>query len=118
MRSDITVSNEPSRKSEIAKERAQHTAVAALIAAKVAFLAPMTIIYFVSYIGLTVLAGFAKSFLALKVIGAVNVGFLLIAGNYVLAWLLAIIYVHVANTMFDPMVERALPAAKRPETAQ
>jgi len=113
-----TVSNEPYRKSEIAKESAQHTAVAALITAKVAFLAPMTIIYFVSYIGLTALAGFAKGFLALKVIGAVNLGFMLIAGNYVLAWLLAIIYVHVANTKFDPVAERALPAANRPEVSQ
>jgi uncharacterized membrane protein (DUF485 family) len=49
----------------------------------------MTMIFFVSYIGLTALAGFAKGFLALKVIGAVNVGFMLIAGNYALAWLLA-----------------------------
>ena len=113
-----TVSNEPSRKSEIAKEGAQHTAVAALIRAKVAFLAPVTIIYLVSYIGLTVLAGFAKGFLALKVVGAVNIGFILIAGNYVLAWLLAIIYVHVANTTFDPMVKRAFPAANRPEVSQ
>jgi uncharacterized membrane protein (DUF485 family) len=109
-----TVSNESSRKSEIAKESAQRTAVAALITAKVAFLAPMTMIYFVSYIGLTALAGFAKGFLALKVIGAVNVGFMLIAGNYVLAWLLAIIYVHVANATFDPMAERAVPAANLP----
>jgi uncharacterized membrane protein (DUF485 family) len=43
---------------------------------------------------------------------------MLIAGNYVLAWLLAIIYVHVANTTFDPMVERAFSAANRPEVSQ
>jgi uncharacterized membrane protein (DUF485 family) len=113
-----TASNERSRRSEIAKEGAQHTALAALITAKVAFLAPMTVIYLVSYIGLTVLAGFATGFLALKVVGAVNVGFMLVAGNYVLAWLLAIIYVHVANTTFDPMVERAFSAANRPEVSQ
>jgi uncharacterized membrane protein (DUF485 family) len=111
-------SNTPSRKSEIAKESAQHAAVAALITAKVAFLAPMTIIYLVSYIGLTALAGFAKGFLALKVIGAVNVGFILIAGNYAVAWLLAIVYVNVANTKFDPLAERALPATNRPEVSQ
>jgi len=80
-----TVSNAPPRRREIAKESAQHIAVAALVAAKVAFVVPMTIIFFVSYIGLTALAGFAKGFLALKVIGAVNVGFMLIASNYVLA---------------------------------
>jgi len=52
------------------------------------------------------------------VIGAVNVGFVLIAGNYVLAWLLAIIYVHVANTTFDPMAERAFGLPNRPEVSQ
>ena len=113
-----TVSNAPSLRRDIAEESAQHIAVAALVTAKVAFVVPMTIIFFASYIGLTALAGFAKGFLALKVIGAVNVGFMLIAGNYVLAWLLAIIYVHVANTTFDPMAERALPLPNRLEESQ
>jgi uncharacterized membrane protein (DUF485 family) len=110
-----TASDAPSRRREIANESAQHIAVAALVTAKAAFVVPMTVIFFVSYIGLTALAGFAKGFLALKVIGAVNLGFMLIAGNYVLAWLLAIIYVHVANTTFDPMVERASPLPNRLE---
>jgi uncharacterized membrane protein (DUF485 family) len=113
-----TVSNAPPRRREIAKESTQHIAVAALVTAKVAFVVPMTIIFFVSYIGLTALAGFAKGLLALKVIGAVNVGFMLIAGNYVLAWLLAIIYVHVANTTFDPMAERAFSLPNRLEVPQ
>ena len=113
-----TVSNAPSPKRDIAKESAQHIAVGALVAAKVAFVVPMTIIFFVSYIGLTALAGFAKGFLALKAIGAVNVGFMLVAGNYVLAWLLAIIYVHVANTTLDPMVERAFSLSSRLEISQ
>ena len=65
-----TVSNAPSRKREIAKESAQKIAVAALVTAKAAFVVPMTMIFFVSYIGLTTLAGFAKGFLALKVTGA------------------------------------------------
>src|SRR5260370_6846394 len=42
--------------------------ITALIGAKRAFLVPMTVIFMVSYIGLTVLAGFAKGFMALKVI--------------------------------------------------
>jgi uncharacterized membrane protein (DUF485 family) len=113
-----TVSNAPFRKREIAKESAQNVAVATLVTAKAAFVVPMTMIFFVSYIGLTALAGFAKGFLALKVIGAVNVGFMLIAGNYILAWLLAIIYVHAANTTFDPMAERAFPLPNRLEVSQ
>ena len=79
-----------------------------LIAAKVRFLVPMLIIYMVGYIGLTVLAGFAKGFMALKVVGSLNLGFVLIAFNYLLSWVLAIVYAHVANTVFDPMIERVI----------
>src|SRR3974377_2337335 len=53
-----TASNAPSRRREITEENAQHIAAAALVRAKVAFVVPMTMIFFASYIGLTALAGF------------------------------------------------------------
>ena len=83
-----------------------------LIAAKVRFLAPMIVIYMVGYIGVTVLAGFAKGFMAQKVVGSLNVGFVLIVLNYVLAWALALVYVRVANRIFDPMVEQVIAGTK------
>ena len=43
--------------------------IAPLIITKIRFFMPMIIIYMVGYIGLTALAGFAKGFMALKVIG-------------------------------------------------
>jgi uncharacterized membrane protein (DUF485 family) len=79
-----------------------------LVAAKARFLAPMIVIYMAAYIGLTALAGFAKGFMALKVLGSLNVGFVLIALNYGLSWVLALVYVHVADTIFDPMVRQAV----------
>jgi uncharacterized membrane protein (DUF485 family) len=82
---------------------------------KVRFIAPMIVIYIFSYIGLTVLAGFAKTFLALKVVGSLNLGFLLIGANYVIAWVLALLYVRVANHRFDPMVERIATAKNTQE---
>lgn len=81
-----------------------------LIAAKRSVLVPMTAIYLVGYIGLTVLAGFAKGLMAQKVVGPVNVGFALIGANYLLAWILAIVYVRVANARFDPLAARAVAA--------
>jgi uncharacterized membrane protein (DUF485 family) len=84
-----------------------------LIAAKVRALAPMIVIYMVAYIGVTVLGGFAKDFMALKVAGSLNIGFVLIALNYVISWVLALVYVRVANANFDPMVERAAGVARR-----
>jgi uncharacterized membrane protein (DUF485 family) len=87
---------------------AAHTSVKALIAEKLKYLVPMTIIFMVGYIGLTVLAGFSKGLLGIKVIGSVNLGFVLIALNYILSWVLAIIYGRIAASKFDPLASRAV----------
>jgi len=76
----------------------------------------MTVVYLLGYVGLTILAGFAKQVLALKVAGSFNLGFLLIAGNYILSWSLALIYVCIANYIFDPAVQRII--AEAPEAGQ
>ena len=86
---------------------AAHASIRELIAAKLKYLVPMTIIFMVGYIGLTVLAGFAKGLMGVKVVGAFNFGFLLIALNYLLSWVLAIVYVRVANNTFDPLAAKA-----------
>jgi len=86
---------------------AAHASVEQLIAEKLKYLAPMTIIFMVGYIGLTVLAGFAKDLMGTKIIGSFNVGFLLIALNYVLSWVLAIVYGRIAADKFDPLAARA-----------
>jgi uncharacterized membrane protein (DUF485 family) len=49
-----------------------------------------------------IVAGFAKDLMTVKVVGSLNVGFTLIALNYVLSWILALIYERVANRVFDP----------------
>ena len=84
-----------------------HTTVRQLIAEKLSYLVPMTVIFMVGYIGLTVLAGFAKDLMGTKVIGSVNLGFVLIAFNYLLSWVLAIIYGRIAAGKFDPLAARA-----------
>jgi len=81
---------------------AADASIDALIAQKRRYLVPMALASFVGYIGLTVLAGFAKDVLAIKVAGGFNLGFLLIACNYVLSWVLAVLYVRIANNVFDP----------------
>jgi uncharacterized membrane protein (DUF485 family) len=86
---------------------AAHASIRALIAEKLKYLVPMTIIFMVGYIGLTVLAAFGKSIMGIKVTGAFNVGYLLIALNYVLSWVLAIVYVRIANNVFDPLAAKA-----------
>ena len=86
---------------------AAHATVRQLIAEKLRYLVPMTVIFMVGYIGLTILAGFAKDLMGTKVIGSVNLGFVLIAFNYLLSWVLAIVYGRIAANKFDPMATRA-----------
>lgn len=85
---------------------AAHASIRLLVDEKVRYLVPMTIMYMTCYIGLTVLAAFAKDFLGTKVVGSVNLGFVLIAFNYVLSWGLAIAYASIARNKFDPLAAR------------
>lgn len=88
-------------------------AVQSLVAAKLRFLVPMTIIFMVGYIGLTAIAGFAKGLMGIKVVGPFNLGFALITFNYVLSWVLALVYERVANKIFDPLASRAAASSRR-----
>ena len=92
---------------------AAHASVRTLIGEKVRYLVPMTVVFMTAYVGLTALAGFAKGLVGIKVIGSVNLGFVLIALNYLLSWLLAILYGRIARSKFDPLAARAaLDASK------
>lgn len=86
---------------------AAHATIRLLVAEKLRYLVPMTIIFMTCYVGLTVLAAFAKGFLGTKVVGSVNLGFVLIAFNYLLSWGLAIGYGIIAQNKFDPLAMRA-----------
>jgi uncharacterized membrane protein (DUF485 family) len=90
-----------------------HASVRALIGEKLRYLVPMTVVFMTAYIGLTALAGFARGLVGIKVVGSVNLGFVVIAFNYLLSWLLAILYGRIARSKFDPLAERAaLDASK------
>jgi uncharacterized membrane protein (DUF485 family) len=84
-----------------------HATVKQLIAEKLKYLVPMTVIFMVAYIGLTILAGFARDLMGTRVIGSLNLGFTLIAFNYLLSWVLAIVYGRVAASKFDPLAAKA-----------
>ena len=67
-----------------------------LIDAKQRSIVPMIVIYMIGYMGLSVLAGFGRSILGIKVLGPVNLGFVLIAGNYIMSWALAVVYARIS----------------------
>jgi uncharacterized membrane protein (DUF485 family) len=45
-------------------------------------------------------------------LGAVNLGFVLIAGNYAMAWALAIVYARISADRHDPLVEVVVDKAR------
>ena len=84
----------------------------ALVDAKRRSIMPMIVIYIIGYLGLSVLAGFGRNILSIKVLGAVNVGFALIAGNYVMSWMLAVVYARIAANKHDPLVTLVIDEAR------
>ncbi len=89
-------------------EAARHPSFRDLISAKVRFLVPMIALYLGLYLGMTLLAGLAPDFMARRVIGPVNVGYLMIFATYLMAWIVALVYIRVANRSFDPKADRAV----------
>jgi uncharacterized membrane protein (DUF485 family) len=79
---------------------------------------PMIVIYVVGYMGLSVLAGFGRGILGIKVLGPVNLGFALIAGNYVVSWALALIYARVSANSHDPLVKVVVEKAYARESVR
>jgi uncharacterized membrane protein (DUF485 family) len=84
-----------------------------LVNAKRRSIAPMIIIYVAGYMGLSVLAGFGRGILGIKVLGGpVNLGFALIAGNYLMSWALAVVYARVSANSHDPLVKVVVDKAR------
>lgn len=89
-----------------------------LIAAKKKLLVPMVLMYFGLFMGVTLLAGYAKEFMAQKVNGAFNVAYLLVLGCYFMCWVMGLLYVKVANRDFDALALRAVKELKKTTEVQ
>jgi uncharacterized membrane protein (DUF485 family) len=90
----------------------------ALVDAKQRAIVPMMVIYIVGYLGLSILAGFGRTLLGTKVVGAVNLGFVLIAANYLMSWLIGIVYARLSANRHDPLVKLVIDRAvtsRRPQ---
>jgi uncharacterized membrane protein (DUF485 family) len=77
----------------------------ALLAAKAKFIVPATIFFIVYYFALPVLVGYAPRLMATKVAGVVNVAYLFALSQFLVAWVVAALYVRAANR-FDAMARR------------
>lgn len=90
----------------------------ALVDTKQRAIVPMMVIYIVGYMGLSILAGFSRNLLGIKAFGAVNLGFMLIAGNYLMAWLLGVVYARLSANRHDPLVKLVIDRARTGRRAQ
>lgn len=64
--------------------------------------------YLAAYLGLAVFCGFARNLAGIKVLGPLNLGYALILGNCLLAWVLALIYLRHAGRRYDTLAARAI----------
>ena len=64
--------------------------------------------YLAAYLGLAVFCGFARNLAGTKVLGPLNLGYAFILGNYLLAWVLAVVYMRHAGRRHDTLAARAI----------
>jgi len=83
-----------------------------LIGTKVRIVAPLLGLSIVLILAASLLAGYDRPFMAEKVLGAFNVGYLLVVLMYCLSWAAAACYVYVANRWFDAQAEQAVIEAR------
>ena len=71
-----------------------------LLAAKRRFIIPATIFFIVYYFGLPILVGYFPELMETQVIGKINLAYLFALSQFVMAWLLMLLYIRKANA-FD-----------------
>jgi uncharacterized membrane protein (DUF485 family) len=84
---------------------------AALVRAKRRFVVPATVFFVVYYFALPVLVGYAPGFMGTRVLG-VNLAYLFALSQFVMAWVLAALYVRAAGR-FDRMARELVEQASK-----
>ena len=69
----------------------------ALVAAKRRFIVPATIFFIVYYFALLILVGYFPNFMDINVIGNINLAYLFALSQFIMAWVIAFLYVRQAN---------------------
>ena len=77
-----------------------------LVTARARFVLPATIFFLVYYFLLPLGNGLAPGLMKTKVIGEVNVAYLFALSEFVMAWVLAYVYIRKANTVFDTLAAK------------
>ena len=89
-----------------------------LVKARLRFVVPATVFFLVYYFLLPLLNGLAPSFMRTDVVGHINIAYLFALSQFVVAWVLAYLYIRRANNVFDVLAEKVRKlAARRKEAA-
>src|ERR1700679_1129509 len=68
-----------------------------LMATKKIFIIPAVVFFVIYYFALPVLVGYAPRFMSTRVIGVVNLAYLFALSQFVVAWVIAALYVKAAS---------------------
>jgi uncharacterized membrane protein (DUF485 family) len=77
-----------------------------LVRARMRFVIPATVFFLVYYFLLPLLNGLAPAFMRTDVIGHINIAYLFALSEFVMAWVIAYLYIRQANSVFDPLAEK------------
>jgi uncharacterized membrane protein (DUF485 family) len=84
-----------------------------LITAKRNFIIPAVIFFLVYYFALPLSNGLAPGLMNTKVLGNINLAYLFALSEFVMAWILAYVYIRRANRIFDPLAAQVRRLAER-----
>jgi uncharacterized membrane protein (DUF485 family) len=77
-----------------------------LVRRRFRFVLPATIFFLVYYFLLPLGNGLAPDLMKTKVFGQVNIAYLFALSEFVMAWVLAYLYIRKANTVFDSLAAK------------
>jgi uncharacterized membrane protein (DUF485 family) len=77
-----------------------------LVRRRMRFVLPATIFFLVYYFLLPLGNGLAPDLMKTRVVGEVNIAYLFALSEFVMAWVLAYLYIRKANTVFDNLAAK------------
>jgi uncharacterized membrane protein (DUF485 family) len=84
----------------------------ALIAAKLKFIVPATVFFLAYYFALPILVGYAPHLMETRVFGVVNLAYAFALSQFLMAWILAALYLRAAGR-FDEMAKEIVNKSRR-----
>lgn len=88
-----------------------------LLSAKARFLVPMSIFFLVYYFALPVLVGYAPELMNKPVLGKVNWAYLFAFSQFIMAWVVAVVYLRAA-ARFDAQAQELVKKLETREAKQ